>query len=306
MQPKYEEKTFESYFNNELDRKASIYFPFGQVQEGGIGADAAGLLRSRSMWRQLGYRYLFRVPFPGVELREIAGEMESHLGREIKNIPRMKVNLLFQYKRPEFITTKLGAEWGHWGQKYFRYDVDQDQQALLAHVASAFGTKVLVLYASPAIEDVDDLVSAKTSGTIIENTNFRPAVELSAQHRNTYVKAGTHSVACSDPVQLANFDLLSSLKQSQTTEEEAAQEDNAAFMLQFVKGVRAVVNENSYLGDAYRRMIKPYIQLLADQYPLFISVITMSIFRELSGVQWIVSTADEAAWKKKGQGPINP
>ena len=27
MDARYEEKTFESYFNNELDRKTSIYFP---------------------------------------------------------------------------------------------------------------------------------------------------------------------------------------------------------------------------------------------------------------------------------------
>ncbi|MES2688592.1 MAG: hypothetical protein V4706_17355 [Pseudomonadota bacterium] len=295
MQPKYEEKTFESYFNSELDRKASIYFPFGQVQEGGIGADAAGLARSRSLWWRLGHPYFFRVPFPGADLREIADEMERHLGREIKNIPRMKANLLFQYKRPEFITTKLGTEWAHWGQKYFRYDVDQDQQRLLAHVASKFGTKALVLYASPALEDVSDLVSAKISGTIIASTNFRPAVELSAHHRNTYVKSGTHSIACSDPVQLENFDLLTSLKRLRTEDAEEAREDNAEFMLQFAKGVRALVSESSYLGGAYRRMLEPYIQSQADRYPLFFSVITMSIFRELSGAQWLVATANEDA-----------
>ena len=40
MDARYEEKTFESYFNNELDRKTSIYFPLGQVQEGVLGLDS--------------------------------------------------------------------------------------------------------------------------------------------------------------------------------------------------------------------------------------------------------------------------
>jgi hypothetical protein len=49
MKPRFEEKTFESYFNTELDQRASIYFPFGQVQEGGIGADASAMSRSRRL-----------------------------------------------------------------------------------------------------------------------------------------------------------------------------------------------------------------------------------------------------------------
>ena len=81
MQPKYEEKTFESYFNTELDRRSKIYFPFGQVQEGGIGADAAGFSRSKWLWQHFA---LANRNFRGVNLRDVADEMERHLSREIK------------------------------------------------------------------------------------------------------------------------------------------------------------------------------------------------------------------------------
>lgn len=285
MQPRYEEKTFESYFNTELDRRASIYFPFGQVQEGGIGADAAGLSRNRWLWWRLGYPYLLRHPFDGVDLRDIADEMEAHIGREIRNIPRIKANLLFQYKRPQLITSKIGLEWHHWNQKYFRYDIYQDQQALLAHLDSKFGNQALVLYASPALEDINDLVAAKKSGTLIENTNFKKAIDLTGHHRNTYVKAGTHSIACSEPERQESFDLLASLKQL----EGVRSADNSEIILKFAKEVRLAVSENSFLGKAYQGLIEPLVEARLEQYPVLFALSTMSVFREISGAQWVIA-----------------
>lgn len=199
MQPKYEEKTFESYFNSELDQRTSIYFPFGQVQEGSIGADSAAQSRSHWLWRKLGFPFWFRPRFSGVDLREVADEMEQHLQHEIRNIPSIKTNLLFQYKRPEVITTANGSEWSHWQRKYFRYGIYAEQQALLMHLNSKFGSQALILYASPALVDVNELVNAKLARTIIEDTNFCSVTRLQGHHRNTYIRAGLHSIACSEP-----------------------------------------------------------------------------------------------------------
>ena len=80
---KFEEKAFESYFNIELNRRASIYFPFGQVQEGGIGADAAAMSGSRRIWRLLGYPYFFSMPFDGIFLREVADDIERSLDMHV-------------------------------------------------------------------------------------------------------------------------------------------------------------------------------------------------------------------------------
>lgn len=286
MQPRYEEKTFESYFNTELDRRASIYFPFGQVQEGGIGADASAFSRSRSLWWRLGYRFLFRLRHDGVDLRDVADKMEMYLGREIKNIPSIKVNLLFQYKRPEFITSMLGSEWSHWKQRYFRYDIYQDQQALLAHLALTFGNKALVLYASPALVDVNDLVDAKKRGCIIENTNFRPASDLSGHHRNTYIKAGTHSIACSEPERLEEFSLLARLDQLEALQVSESSEN----ILQFARVVRTAAIDDGVLGKAYRNEIQAFVDAGIERYPLLFSILSMGIFRELSGVQWVLAT----------------
>lgn len=289
MQPKYEEKTFESYFNTELDRRSSIYFPFGQVQEGGIGADAAGFSKSRWLWWRFGYGYFIRMPFVGADLREIANEMERHLGQEIKNIPSIKTNLLFQYKRPELITSKLGAEWPHWGQRYFRYDIYQEQQALLAHLAAKFGTKALVLYASPALEDINDLISAKMRGDLIENTNFRRAAELTGHHRNSYIRAGTHSYACSNPEIIENFDLLALLGQQRPLENEPT----GTTMLSIAGGVRAIVAESAFFSKAYQSLMQPYVEARLENYPYFFSIVSMAALRDITGIQWILATQGE-------------
>lgn len=289
MQSRYEEKTFESYFNTELDRKTSIYFPFGQVQEGGIGADASGFSRSRSLWRRLGHPYFFHAPFAGVDLREVADEMEMYLGIEIKNIPSMKANLLFQYKRPELVTTKRGSEWHHWNQQYFRYDIYKKQQELLTHIASKFGSEALVLYASPALADINDLVYAKKRGRIIEKTNFRPASDLTGHHRNTYIKAGTHSIACSEPERFEQFDLLTRLERLENIQSVG----NTEFIIQFAKGVRGTVTDDILLGKAYQSEIQAYVEAGIENYPLFFSMISMGVFRELSGVQWVLATGNQ-------------
>ncbi len=240
MKPRFEEKTFESYFNTELDRRASIYFPFGQVQEGGIGADASAMSKSRRLWWRLGYPYLFCLPFPGVSLRDVAKEMEDVLGVDIDHIPDMKANLLFQYKRPERITSKLGAEWQHWNEPYFRYDIYQAQQALLSHLARRFGSQALILYAAPALNDVNDLVDAKRQRKLIEHTNFRPAADLDNHHRNTYIRKGTHSIACSEPERFVSFDLLAKLKEFETVQ----QSDNRSFSKEFAGEVRTAALED--------------------------------------------------------------
>lgn len=253
-----------------------------------MGADASGFSRNRWLWWRLGHPFFFRSPFGGVDLRDIADEMEHYLGQEIRNIPRIKANLLFQYKRPELVTTKLGSEWGHWNQKYFRYDIYREQQALLAHIDAKFGSQALILYASPALVDVNDLVDAKINGRLIENTNFRKASELTGHHRNTFIKAGTHSIACSEPERFEPFDLLKNLEQL----EDLQSSKNEEFMVRLAKGVRVAAGESSFIGNAYRRELQNYAEFDTERYRLFFSLISMSIFRDLSGIQWVLAVND--------------
>ncbi len=170
----YEEKTFESYFNNELDNKSSIYFPLGQVQEGVIGADSVSYSTHRRLWQKLGYPWFrFHSPFSGVDFKEMACEMEHFLTETVDNIPPIKVNLLFQYKRAEYLKLTTSKQWSSWTQPYYRYSINQEQQKLLDNLESKFGTQVLILYAAPAaVKNIDELVELKRKNKIIDNTNF--------------------------------------------------------------------------------------------------------------------------------------
>ena len=287
MDARYEEKTFESYFNNELDRKTSIYFPLGQVQEGVLGLDSVANSRKWLLWRKLGYPFWFSPQFSGVELTEIAREMEKYLGREVKNIPSMKVNMLFQYKRPEYITMSTGAEWHLWNTKYFRYDLYAQQHALLSHIEAKFGQNAVVLYAAPSILDVSELVKLKRAGSIIDSTNFRRASELDGHHRNTYIKSGTYSQACSEPERIENFNLIEMIEAIEPNQLQG----NKELIINFSKNIYSAMREAEglgYLKTAFEDRMNEFRDYELEQFGLIYAMLTMSVFREVTGCQWLI------------------
>jgi hypothetical protein len=281
MQIHYEEKTFESYFDAELAKKDIFYFPPGQVQEGSIGADSVVWNKSRWLWRRLGHPYFWRVPFEGASYREIAEEMELQLNREIRDIPNIRANLFFQFKRSERMVHKSAEEWKHWNQAYFRYEIYKQQHDLLAILHKRFAGEVLVLYAAPLVEDVNQLVDLHISGRIVSNTNFRPACELTGHHRNTLIAPGGHSVACSEPLRLEPFDLNDAIKLSKLSQTETIRSFSQI----------AEVVENTMLDSAFRISFKKLKEANAfnryiEDLPLLKVITTMTIFREITGIQW--------------------
>jgi hypothetical protein len=224
-------------------------------------------------------------------LQDIAKEMERYLGKEVHNIPAMKVNLLFQYKRPEFITMSSGAEWHLWKSKYFRYSLYAEQHALLSHIEATFGQDTIVLYAAPAVKDVSDLVKLKMAGTIIDNTNYRRASELNGHHRNTYIKAGTYSQACSEPERIENFSLIKLIENA----EPKAQLENGKFLVEFAKRINSSMLEAKgigYLRTAFVDRMSQFKDYELERFSLFFAILTMSVFREITGCQWIIPLSD--------------
>ncbi len=298
MRTNFEEKTYEGYFNTELDKRTEIFFPLGQVQEGNLGFDASAFSTNSSLWRMFGYPFGIFPLFIGFELREIADEMEKFLGRVIMNIPRMKANLLFQYKKPEFITRATGKEWIHWNQPYFRYDIYKEQQELLMHIDSTLGAKILILYASPAIQDVNELVDIKVRGELIENSNFSKAAELNLHHRNTYIKAGTYSIACSDPERMDNLDLLKLLSgiNGESNSNNYGKENNRQFIISFCKQIESMISEDRYFSNSFKQLNSSLEGL--RKFELFYSFLMMINFRQLTGTQWLIKLNDKSKYDK--------
>lgn len=251
MRLPYEEKSYEDYFNTELDRSCNIYFPIGQVQEGSLGFDSSAHSRNRRLWRDLGFPLGALPYFEGVLFEDIAYEMERYLGYVMRQIPRMKANLLFQFKRPEYLKTALGKEWEHWDEPYYRYSIYTEQQELLMHLHNTFGSQVLILYASPAIYDINELLEAKKNGEIIQSSNFRKANELHGHHVNTYTKDSGYSLAFSEPERLRKIDILSEIEQLYSSDKF---EDNQQFIIRFSKRIQEVMYEYRYYTDAFAYM----------------------------------------------------
>lgn len=288
MRTTFEEKTYENYFNAELDRKSKIFFPLGQVQEGSLGFDASAYSESKRLWRWVGYPFASGASFKGADLQDIATEMEHYLGIEINDMPRMKANLLFQYKKPEYITTSIGSEWPHWNQPYFRYFIYNEQQDLLMQIHKKFKSALLVLYASPAAQNVNDLVAHKMNNEIIRNSNFTRAADLHGHGRNTYISAGRHSIACSEPTRIRSVDLISALEDIYTNDSrrEDSIENNRDFITQFVNQVKSTTADNKYFSASFLSLNESLSSI--DNYPLFSSFLTMTNFRSLTGIQWMV------------------
>ncbi|WP_447636206.1 hypothetical protein [Flavobacterium microcysteis] len=286
MRATFEEKTYENYFNAELDRKTNIFFPIGQVQEGSLGFDALAFSRSRSLWRMLGHPFWFFPYFTGIELREIADEMEHFLGIQLRELPRIKANIIFQYKKPEKITIASGKEWSNWNQPYFRYDIYKEQQKLLMHIHNTFGNQTLVVYASPAIIDVNELVSAHKQGKLIEKSNFKKAFEINQHHRNTYIQEGTYSIACSEPERIDNFDLIEEINNLGDKNFENNGISNENYIIDFRKKIEDIVIQNHFYSESFTELNKS-LEAYYD-YKVFYSLLVMRNFRLLTGNQWLV------------------
>lgn len=289
MRIHYEEKTFESYFNAELSRRGIFFFPPGQVQEGSMGADSVAMSHSRWLWRKLGHPYWFAVPFKGAPYRQIAEEMEDYLERVITDVPNISGNIFFQYKRSEYMVLKSAGEWANWNQPYYRYEIYQEQHKLLEHLHQTFGSDVLIVYAAPAVQDVNELVDLHKTQKIIARTNFRPAHELSGHRRNTFIEPGGHSWACSDPARLEVFDFEEAVAQLRPEGK-----DSISTLLGIGQRVEQALRES-----AYRRSFEVLVQLysaseLSDRTPLLKTYATMAILREICGIQWVAVQRSDA------------
>jgi hypothetical protein len=288
MRATFEEKSYENYFNTELAGRSKIFFPLGQVQEGNLGFDASAFSRNSGLWRMLGHSYLFSPRLGGLELREVANEMERYLGIIIRDIPQMKANLLFQYKKPEFITVSLGTEWVHWNEPYFRYNIYKEQQNLLAHIHNSLGTRVLIVYAAPAIQDVNELVKVFSKRQLIENSNFTKAADLTLHRRNTYIQAGTYSIACSEPEKIENFDILKELETFSGESKSSYSNDN--FNKQFIIGFReqmeSILKNDRYFSNSFNTLNESLAKY--TKHELLYSFLVMANFRLLTGTQWLI------------------
>ncbi|MEK3879187.1 hypothetical protein [Paenibacillus sp. FSL M7-0420] len=291
MRVTFEEKTYENYFNLELGQRSDIYFPLGQVQEGDLGFDASAYSIDTKMWSIMGCS---SSDYSGSRLRNIAEIMEKYLNKKINDLPKMKANILFQYKRPEYFTNSRASEWHYWNTPYYRYNIYKEQQELLMEIHNNLGSKVLAIYASPALHKVDELVDRYIKKQIIKYSNFKRVVDLNNHHRNTYTKSGNYSIACSEPEYIENHDINQLI--DELDDDNLEDQENRDFVIKFRKGIEIITLENKIYSEAFSLLNEKYRHL--KEYELLYSFFVMRNFRQLTGSQWLVKMEFGKRWNE--------
>ncbi|HGM6833110.1 TPA: hypothetical protein ACKQCE_001659 [Serratia marcescens] len=274
----YEEKTFENYFNAEIGQGDGFFFPLGQVQEGFIGADCAYYASDLLRWDFLGQV----LNSEGANLKDIASEMDYFLKNDFNALPDIKTNILFQYKRPELITTSTGSEWKHWRKEYFRYDIYDRQHILLKKINSRFGDEVAILYVAPAIKGINELVLQSRAKKIVDSSNFKHIKQLDGHKRNTYISAGTYSIGCSEPQRLEDIKIRDFLVEYQKID----YPDNYSAIVSFASKIKIVMQEDNYFRLPFNTLIASNEELV--EFDFIYSLVCIQAFEQITGVKWAV------------------
>jgi hypothetical protein len=281
MKVNFEEKTYETYFNSELAKHTKIFYPPGQVCEGDLGFDFALYTKKKYVWKRLG----FSNSYQGAELKDI----EVYMSVAISQVPKIKTNLLLQYKKPEFLQLNNSSEWTDWNQPYFRYEIYPKQQELLEKIHQKFYKGVLILYASPALEDVDKLYQSYCKGNIITDSNLVEAIKLKGHKKVTYTKGGNFYQAHSEPEIIEKFNLISFLD-STTMEFDNSNTDNLTYNKQIIIGLGNIIKmvmletQSEYYSKTFELMIDELKKY--EGYELLYNIILINEFVTLLGFKW--------------------
>lgn len=210
MKAEFEEKQFETQLNSELLYKNSIYSP-GQVLENILGFDVALFTKNKHFWKIFDPHLFHRCYhlYPGIILDT---KYWDHLEDSINEFPQIKFNLIIQYKRPDYLTSKSSTEWKLWNKEYYRYDITQHQQKSLSDLSVKINSNCLVLYASPVFSTKKALWDLSNKIELVNNTNFCEVNRLNNHNKFTYNQNGKIGIACSEPEEIEIYPLESLLK----------------------------------------------------------------------------------------------
>jgi hypothetical protein len=211
MYVEFEEKQFEVKMNAELMFCKRIYSP-GQVLENIVGFDSAIFTKNKRFWKMFPeyfdvlYKFFHRY-LDGVYLEQ---SFWKELQNEIDEFPKIKYNLIIQYKRPKYLSNKRASEWNSFNEPYFRYDLMKHQQFALEKLENEMKNKCLALYASPAFNSKKELWDNSLNGKLIEKTNFCLVSKLNSHEKYTYTEGGRKGIAFSEPeeIEKLSFDKL--------------------------------------------------------------------------------------------------
>lgn len=167
VRPEFEEKSYESAFNTELERDNRWHsFSPGQVAEKRLGVDVLA-------------RVADQHPFwAAVNLAHRSGRRVRRRG-----VPDEVFNIFLQYKTSHYLVGSRAQHHGYFGGPYYRFRTHRptSQLSTLQRLESSVGAYGHVLYAAPEFHTLTELRVAQREGRVIaESVAVPPSAFLPA------------------------------------------------------------------------------------------------------------------------------
>lgn len=202
----FEEKSYEVPLYTQLERSTADLFPPGQVLEHTLGFDAGLFMANQALWETLGYKSVLQ----GAALAYYDWPHAWHLPRPGIRLPRFKLNLFLQVKRPfvhqrcpraiKSLRSMHGPLWS--------FPIDADQQRRLEVLANTLGGRAHVAYASAAFHTYTSLYTHIRCRTLAQNSTF-PSVDVLCGHAAWYYRTpGAQGAANPNPENIEQPPLL--------------------------------------------------------------------------------------------------
>jgi hypothetical protein len=206
----FEEKSYEGPLYNQLERGNAELFTPGQVLENTLGFDAGLFVAQSALWETLGYK----TPLRGAALAYYDWPYAWRLARPTVKIPRFRLNLFLQAKRPVYyrrrpramrsIASMQGPLWS--------FRVTEHQQRRLEVLSDRLQGRAHVAYAAAAFHTYADLFTHTKRRTIVENSTF-PSVEKMMGHEAWYYRMpGAQGAANPKPESIEEPSLLARVR----------------------------------------------------------------------------------------------
>ncbi|MCX6593687.1 MAG: hypothetical protein NTZ56_19400 [Acidobacteria bacterium] len=205
-QAEFEERSYEAPLYNQLERGQKDIFTPGQVLESRVGFDRGLLLTQAAIWETLGYD----APLRGAALGYYDWPDEWGPPHPRRQLPRFRLNLFLQAKRPEFYKRKPRALRGITtiDAPLWAFRVTKHQQRLLEVLAQKTRGRAHVAYAAAAFHTNSELFTHTKRRTIVQSSTFPSAAALTGHETWYYKEPGAQGAANPNPESIEEQPLL--------------------------------------------------------------------------------------------------
>lgn len=161
---------------------------------------------SRVLENSLGYDFAVYTEFGNFRNRGIFvddNRLRGLLPAQARAIlPHSYVSALVQCKVPFYVTQPRPPYlpiWNFWNGRYYRFEIDPNQNRKLIDSEQALQGRALVRYATPCFSTFRESHAFVANGTIVQRTHFQSPSRLNNHHLYTYISPLRQGRAFSEP-----------------------------------------------------------------------------------------------------------